>query len=261
MAEELLVTQAANEIVEEVAQSTSSFGGKVMLVIGGIAIGGAAGYFLTKKQLETKYQKMANDEIAEMRAHYLAKTQELEEKKPDLDEVMADLGYKTKLEGPDETVFVKVDPTDPGDEAEEITLSSTAEPVDPDTDWNYAIELQGRTEDVPYVIHRDEFFGEETDFEQIQLTYYEGDDVLSDTNDTPVDDQDAMVGLGNLSKFGHGSGDPNVVYIRNHELQLEIEVTHSDGKFAEEVHGFTDDELKHAFNQRRRRARRRYDDD
>lgn len=249
MAEELLVTQAANEIAEEVAESTSTFGGKVALVIGGIAIGFGAGYYFSKRRLETKYQKLANDEISEMRSHYLAKERERDEKKPSIDEVMKEQGYKTKLEGPEETIYVRVvpEPDSPG------FLSTSP------TEWDYKSELQNRSEDVPYVIHRDEFFGEETPFEQIQLTYYEGDDVLSDSHDTPVDDQDAMVGLGNLSRFGHGSGDPNVVYIRNHELGLEIEVTHSDGKFAEEVHGFSDDELQHSH--RRRRQRRRFDDD
>ena len=114
-----------------------------------------------------------------------------------------------------------------------------------------------RQDDVPYVIHKDEYFNNERDYEQITLTYFEGDDVLSDSNDTPIDDQDAMVCLGNLGKFGHGSGDPNVVYVRNVELELEIEIVHSDGLYSEEVHGIPDDELKHSD----RRKRRQRDDD
>lgn len=260
MADERVIDQAASEIAEGVAQSTSTVGGRVALAVGGMIIGAGIGYYLAKKQLETKYQTIANEEIAEMRMHYLAKEKELEEKKPDLDSVMTDLGYTTKLEGPDETTWVKFSPDAPGEEVEKITLpSETAEVVDMTDEWDYVVELQGRSEDVPYVIHRDEYFGEETPYEQITLTYYEGDDVLADSHDTPVDDQDAMVGLGNLSRFGHGSGDPNVVYIRNHELELEIEIVHDDGKFAEKVHGFSDDELQHSA--RRRRRQRRYDDD
>lgn len=247
MAEELIIKEAASEIAEEVAKSTSRTGGKVMLVLGGICIGLGTGYYLAKRQLETKYQMMAEKEIAEMREYYLAKERERDEKKPELDEVMAEYGYETKLEGPDEIMYVKVDPN---------TLEGEVESVDI---WDYEVEGANRSEEVPYVIHYDEYFNNETPYEQIQLTYYEGDDVLADSNDTPVDDQDAMVGLGNLSKFGHGSKDPNVVYIRNHELQLEIEVVHNDGMFSEEVHGFPDDELKHSH--RRRRQRRRFDDD
>lgn len=239
MAEE----QVVQEVVEEVVETANTGAGKAALVIGGILIGFGAGYFFAKRQLETKYNKIAEAEIAEMRAHYLAKERATEEKKPPIDELMSDLGYKTKLEGPDETVYIKVEPED------ESQLS----------DWDYDAELANRSTDVPYVIHKDEYFNNETPFEQMTLTYYEGDDILADSNDTPVDDQDAMVGLGNLSRFGHGSGDPNVVYVRNHELQLEIEIVHSDGKFAEEVHGFSDDELKHS--DRRHQRRRKYDDD
>jgi hypothetical protein len=46
-----------------------------------------------------------------------------------------------------------------------------------------------------------------------------------------------MVGLGNLAKFGHGSGDANTVYVRNPELQIEVEIIHSDGKFSEQRRG------------------------
>jgi hypothetical protein len=258
MAEERVITQAANEIVEEVAQTTSTWGGKTMLIIGGFCIGLGAGYYFSKKLLETKYSELAEAEIKEMREHYLAKEKERDEKKPDLDTVMTEMGYKTKLEGPDEVTYVKIDPSNPGDEVESVIVTPEPEVTDIDV-WDYKLELPSRSENVPYVIHRDEFFGEETPYEQIQLTYYEGDDVLADSHDTPVDDQDAMVGLGNLSKFGHGSQDPNIVYIRNHELQLEIEISHHDGKFAEEVHGFSDDELKHSH--RRQRKQRRFDDE
>ena len=49
-----------------------------------------------------------------------------------------------------------------------------------------------------------------------------------------------MVGLVNLGKFGHGSGDPNVVYVRNVELEMEIEIIHSDGKFSEQSRGIVE---------------------
>jgi hypothetical protein len=261
MAEEQLVQELAHEVVQDVVETTSTTSGKVALIIGGACIGFAAGYFFAMKQLQTKYNQLAEDEIAEMRSHYLAKERALDEKKP-LDEVMAEYGYETKLEGPDEVVWVKVDPSaedDPdsmADDSDSPGVSAVQDIYQHEDTWDYAVELANRSEDVPYVIHRDEYFNNETPFEQITLTYFEGDDVLADSNDTPIDDQDAMVCLGNLGKFGHGSGDPNVVYVRNHELHLEIEIVHSDGKFAKEVHGFSDDELRHSD-----RRRRKFDDD
>jgi len=41
-----------------------------------------------------------------------------------------------------------------------------------------------------------------------------------------------------VEKFGHGSGDPNVVYIRNEQYTAEIELCRSPNSYAEEVHGF-----------------------
>jgi len=96
---------------------------------------------------------------------------------------------------------------------------------------------------------------------QFTLTYFEGDDVLCKDDDTVIRDQDATVGLGNLSKFGHGSGDPNIVYVRNEELKVDLEIVHSDGKYAVDVAGFKEDELQHSSMRRRSPRRSEYDPD
>jgi hypothetical protein len=257
MADELIVEQAAKEVIDEVAESTSTTGGKILLVLGGVCLGAVTGYIFAKKQLEAKYKKMAEEEIDEIRAHYLAKQQASSEKKP-LDEVMEEHGYKTKLEGPDETIFMKIEPEGEPEEPEEPEEAEETQNVfvPPDIQpWSYEEELKARAANpgVPYVISRDEFGEDEPGYVQEHLTYFEGDDVLADSHDTPVDDMDAMICLGNLLKFGHGSGDPSVVFVRNDDLQLDIEICHSSGKFSEIVHGVSDDELRHSMRRRRRR--------
>ena len=52
--------------------------------------------------------------------------------------------------------------------------------------------------------------------------------------------------------------DPNTVYIRNPRLEVDYEVIRSEGTFAQEVHGFSGDDLQHS---ERRRRRRRFDDE
>jgi hypothetical protein len=94
--------------------------------------------------------------------------------------------------------------------------------------------------------------------EQTSLTYFAGDDVLVDERDQVMRDIDATVGLENLQKFGHGSNDPLVVYVRNPRLEVDYEISKSDGTFATEVHGFQDDELRHM---QHRPRRRRFDDE
>lgn len=115
--------------------------------------------------------------------------------------------------------------------------------------WDVERELRLREErpTEPYVISRDEYMGGEKEYEQTTLYYYEGDDVLTDDRDEPIPDADGTVGNMNLQRFGHGSNDPNVVYVRNDEKELDFEIIHSGGKFAEEVHGFLEhsDTRKH----------------
>ena len=52
-------------------------------------------------------------------------------------------------------------------------------------------------------------------------------------------------------RFGHGSNDPNVVYIRNDRLKAEYEVLLNSGSYQEEILGQkfekeAKDELKHS---------------
>ncbi|HEX4503414.1 MAG TPA: hypothetical protein VH187_20005, partial [Scandinavium sp.] len=110
--------------------------------------------------------------------------------------------------------------------------------------------------DVPYIIHIDEFRENPLSHDQTTYTYYEMDDVLSDSRDTTVDDMDRVIGLGNLGKWGHGSQDPNVVYIRNEELGMDIEVVRDRGSYFETINPT----IRHSADVRRR-PNRRFDDD
>lgn len=123
-----------------------------------------------------------------------------------------------------------------------------------DDDWDYETELSTRTREEPYVIHRDEFFGNEMDFQQETLTYYAGDDIMSDTDDSPIYNYQGLMGV---LQFGHGSGDPNVCYIRNEVIHMEWELLLNHGTFAEEVLGLemekdAEEDLKHSILKFRR---------
>ena len=110
------------------------------------------------------------------------------------------------------------------------------------SEWDMELELSTRNGREPYVIHFDEFDehdGSEGGFVQKTLTYYEGDDIMTDEHDTPIYQYHTVTGF---LKFGHGSKDPNVVYIRNEELQLEVEVLYMPGRYEVEVLGLDDEE-------------------
>lgn len=118
-----------------------------------------------------------------------------------------------------------------------------------DDEWDYGVEIEKRDPKIPYIIHADEFFDNENGWEQTTLTYYEGDDILCDERDVPIYNYSLTVGE---LRFGHGSKDKNVVYIRNVGEEAEFEVIRDPGLYQVEVaglqieHQYEEDDLKHS---------------
>jgi hypothetical protein len=250
-----------------------------LIFFGGVAVGaglgGALGYFVTRRKLETKYNEIAEDEIAEMRQHYHDKARALENTvaKPQLEDLVREQGYTTEppmaVTPPSEVVEAAkdaegaVDPRPQPEVAEENVFAKPPVPAEEvgtplvDERWNYQEERVRRSPLKPYVIHRDEK-DENQVYDTTTFTYYEEDDVLCNERDEVVDpsERDMLVGEANLERFGHGSGDPSIVYIRNDKLEMQMEVVRSPNSFAEEVHGF-----QHSESDTRRHHRDRSSDD
>lgn len=102
--------------------------------------------------------------------------------------------------------------------------------------WSYAQEIKKRSPSEPYIIHQDEFFSDEKGYTQSSFTYYAGDNIMNDEDDTPVYNHEGVVGS---LIFGHGSDDPNVVYVRNEKLKAEYEISFDPGLYSVEVLGLT----------------------
>lgn len=280
-----VAADAAEEVAEEstqVAEAMREWNGRdvglgITFGLGaGIAIGAFGSFFVLSKKLKTKYEQIADEEIANMKAHYDAKLRALEnrEEKATLESVKKDIDVRTEEgdEGGGHTPYHTM--YAPGGSEPEKAPDPTVVNIfnnnndDPEVEmtdgWDIEAELAFRAANPgePYVVHRNEHEeGPEgpEEYEKFTLTYFEGDDVLCKEDDSIIEDQDGVVGLVNLSRFGHGSDDPNIVYIRNDKLKVDLEVVHSDGKYASEVAGFKDDELQHS--SMRRRSPRRSDID
>jgi hypothetical protein len=123
--------------------------------------------------------------------------------------------------------------------------------------WDYDTERESRSVEEPYVIHKDEFFDNEKDYTQGQLTFYVGDRIMADSENVIVYDHLKQVGE---LKFGHGSDDPNVFYVRNDKMKVEWEILNDEGHYAVEVLGMEiedaaeQQELRHSHSPRRFRA-------
>ncbi len=228
----------------------------------GAVVGGVATYFVVDRQLRLKYADLADTEIAEMRERYEEKERDLiefqekvaKQPKPDLDRITQNLKEVAKSELISEGEGYSQPVT--AEDVEELEEREAAEEEERNAfvdlpPWNYDKELASRNGDRPFIMHLEEYQQSECSH-QITITYFEGDDVLVDESDEVISKKDEVVGMDNLAKFGYGSNDPNVVYVRNPKLDIEYEILRHQGHYAKEILGLEEDpSLEHSAIPRR----------
>jgi len=264
-----MTEEVAEKIAEAVPEFTRSMNKiKVQFGLIGVAIGTAVGataaWAIAYRKAETKYSKIADDEIAEMRDHYREKATALEAEaaKRPVEEIVRERGYSSSnadTTAPPMAVQppAAVRESEDEDSEPEVQNRNVFEEARVEYEWDYHEERRRRSPDIPYVIHYDELHEIEA-YSEVSLTYYEGDDVLCNERDEIVDpdERNDLVGEKNLERFGHGSNDASIVYVRNDKLQIVYEVVKSPNSYAEEVHGFNHD-ANYRGNLERMRARER----
>lgn len=225
-----------------------------------LGIGSGITYLVMNKKLETKYANLFDQEMEQAKTFY-----QITQNKPEpeeiankyredkeVDPIMGQALDALKEYQGKSTVTDEPHP-------EDIIVENIFDRDGDKIDW--AAEKALRNTVDPYIISSEEFYQNENDYEQMSLTYYEGDDILSDGKDEPVQSVEHTVGLWAFNRFGHGSDDPNVVYIRNGRLSMDFEVMRNEGSFAEEVHGITGKSIRHMDSSKGKvRKFRTYDD-
>ena len=166
--------------------------------------GAAIGSFATWKYVKTKYERIANEEIAEMREYYASKGKRTEvgtvddamseEDKKEYNELLKNNGY-----------------TNYAEKEEEEEMDDTRE---------------------PYVIMPDQF-SELADYDTINLTYYADGVLASDDTDEIIDNVDELIGEDSLNHFGEFEDDS--VYVRNDERKCDYEILRDNRTYAEVV--------------------------
>lgn len=220
------------------------------------AVGATAGYRVAASKLEKKYDEIVQQEIEDAKNFYsrINKTN-AEGEKLSLEEVAKDrLGEDAaaalRSYGGVYAGGVVEPPVETEDEliAEEVVVEKTtvtqrnvfsdkAHVADQDSGWDFEAELARRSGDKPYVISEEEFLKNDSNYDQVALTYFEEDDVLVDEGDDLVPDSD-IVGEDNLMRFGQGTKDKNGLFVRNEELETDFEIKRSNGSYTREVLGF-----------------------
>lgn len=176
---------------------------KVLIFAAGVAIGVAA----THKYFKTKYQRIADDEIADMSNYYEKKISRLES---DLDDAQNEI----------DDISAEVEARDMVEQYERIANGY----VPPAKE--VAVIMRK-----PEVISPEEF-GEIDEFDTETLFYY-ADGVLTDSDNNPIEDVDNIVGRESLTHFGEYEDDS--VFVRNHEQQIDYEILLDPGKFADAI--------------------------
>jgi hypothetical protein len=115
-------------------------------------------------------------------------------------------------------------------------------------------DIANRSIDTPYVISFAEFMENEDGSAQSTWTYYRGDKTLADDADGIVVDVQEMVGIANLNRFGYGSRDPNIVYVKNDRIGMIFEICLSEGEYGVEVAGFVPDVPDQSVGKKHRNA-------
>ncbi len=249
------LTEDAGEVVEEFIKTTRLIEAKYAW-LGAAAVSATSaimGYIVAERKYRRKYEALAENEISEMREHF-ARKELAREEKGDLAEIVAEKGYVVPpaTEIAESMADRVVGPPPPEPETKNIFADH---PVTIH-EWDYEQEQAARKSGKPYVIHYDEL-GESGYEPPTTFTYYAGDDVLCDERDTIVDDRNVLIGDENLDRFGHGSNDPVIVYVRNDEIAAEFEIIKSEKTYAQEVAG-----IKHADDDHYPRRRRlKFDDE
>jgi hypothetical protein len=93
-----------------------------------------------------------------------------------------------------------------------------------------------RSEEEPYVVSIAEWSNDEEDFDKITVRYFEEDTTLVEelrSETLPLE----SVGESNLLRFGVGSQDESIVYVRNEMLKIDFEVIRDEGSYTATVLG------------------------
>lgn len=250
MATEQVAEQVA-EHLEEVAEVTRHIDPRlVRYFLGGVGVGAAIGFFIgyryNRQKIRAEAFEESEAEIKSIREHYQQKATAAENAsdKASLVGIVVEEGYADKnmidLDALRERSERLAHPPVPVQPAKRIFRSSD-QSKDKWTGWNWPSEMTKRSSDRPYIIHQDEFAKNETEFSQTTYVYYAEDNVLVDEDERILVDTDELVGKNFANRFGHGTDDFNILYVRNPRLELEMEICRSPGSYEVEVLGLEPD--------------------
>lgn len=246
----------------------------VALFGAGVAMGGGIGYLTTNRLVKSKYEQIANEDIAAVKESYrlLRKEGDLSDpstivnnfhyKVPenlDVDavvekaeaytndpkEVAAYLDTLREQAYSDAAVHDSIDygaafDRDPKVMSERVqNLLDAVDEADPEVEdideHDSTLFVCVPSTEHPYVISYDSFMEENQHYNKISLTYFEEDETLTDEREYIIPDTEYVVGPDALTRFGDGNPDRDIVCVRNDKTESDYEVSRDKRGYAEVV--------------------------
>lgn len=202
------------------------------------AAGAGIGSVVTWQLVKGHYNKIANEEIADVKAWYARKYGEKSESKK------AKTAGEAFYEGLKDGMKKPVSESDIRNLTAQlqgmgyVNYSNTGDEPVKKTE---KIEEEKKVDDVerPYVIDP-KYFDEYDDYNAINLTLYADGVLVDDSTNEPVEDVDETVGLDNLNHIGEYEED--AVHVRNDKLRCDYEILCDAKRYSEVVPHPAEDE-------------------
>ena len=188
-------------------------------------LGAATGALVANKYLKTKYEKIADEEIASVKAVYWTKANPEAAAYAKKDVEYTEEVYKQHQQAAKSAAEQAKEKPD---------IVKYAEKLHKEGYTNYSTTAKPDTPDLgePYVIPPEDF-GEFDDYEKISLIYW-ADQVLTDDNNEVVEDLEGSVGIDSLTAFGEYEDDS--VFVRNSRLRCDYEILLDQRNFEDVIH-------------------------
>lgn len=178
------------------------------------AFGAAVGSVVTWKLIETKYKRIADEEIESVREVYAKvygdspeeSEDEDEEDQKIFDDLVKDLGYSSEEEKKEEIKkeIKKEKKESEGEEDEDDMLR-------------------------PYVIEEEDY--DDNGYETESLYYYDDGVLIYSITEEVIDDIDGLVGKDSIDQMLESGED--YIYVRNDELGIDFEILRDRRNFSE----------------------------
>ena len=241
--------------------------------VAGLGVGVAIATLIINKRLKTKYELIAEEEIAEAKHFYSQKYKDGEYsdpselakkyKKDENDEeddaesdklsnemvrAAADIAREQKYvsynnpESVEEEVAAHLEQaSEKKAVSEEVQVTVTRNVFqnrESSDDFDIHPELDKQKRGKAYIVEEEQFLENEDEYVTSSLTWFEGDQTLADDQERIVPDITRIIGGPENLRFGYGTDSPDEVYIFNDKLKAGYNVVRSTGSYAEEVAGF-----------------------